>query len=293
MQVVALINDTTGTLIASHYRDPEVKIGCVFSTGSNAAYMEECRVIPKLRHLDLPDDAEVIINTEYGAFDCDLAVLPATPFDHQIDRDSLRPGSQVYEKMVAGLYIGEMLRLILAGMHDQGKLFSGQDVSRLRNAHALDATFLSVSEGDQTEDLDEMRNEFKKTLNLDPSLDELKVCRYLIQLIATRAARLYACGIAAICKKRNLCTCHVGVDGSVFNKYSGFKERAMQGLREIFDWSPDEQDLIVLNPCEDGSSLGAALAAVLVLNRNGLEKVAKQKDGEVEETKEETRGCAL
>lgn len=280
MQVVALINDTTGTLIASHYRDPEVKIGCVFSTGCNAAYMEECRKIPKLGHLGLPNDATVIINTEYGAFDNDLTVLPATPFDHQINRESLRPGTQIYEKMVAGLYIGEMLRLILVRMHEQGKLFNGQDISRLQIAYALDASFLSISEGDETEKLDEMRNEFVRTLTLDPTLDELKVCRYLIGLIATRAARLYACGMAAICKKKCLRTCRVGVDGSVFNKYKGFKERAMQALREIFDWAPDQEDLIVLNPSEDGSSLGAALAAVLVLNGSGLEKVAHKNKGE-------------
>lgn len=242
--------------------------------------MEEFRKIPKLRHFALPEDAKVIINTEYGSFDNDLKVLPATPFDAQINRESLRPGTQIYEKMVAGLYIGEMLRLILVGMHEEGKLFSDQDISRLRTAHALDATFLSICEGDETERLDDMRKEFVKAVTLEPSLDELKVCRYLIGLIATRAARLYACGIAAICKKKCLRTCHVGVDGSVFNKYKGFKERAMQGLREIFDWAPDQQDLIVLNPSEDGSSLGAALAAILVLNSSSLEEVTNKKKEE-------------
>jgi hexokinase len=57
----------------------------------------------------------------------------------------------------------------------------------------------------------------------------------------------------------------VGVDGSVFNKYSGFKGRAAQGLRDIFDWPPDEQELIALNPSEDASSVGAALAAALII----------------------------
>lgn len=277
MRVVALINDTTGTLIASHYRDLEVKIGCVFSTGCNAAYMEECRKVPKLRHLGLPDDAKVIINTEYGAFDNDFEVLPATPFDRQINGESLRPGSQVYEKMVAGLYIGEMLRLVLLSMHEQGKLFRGQDISHLRMKHALDASFLNICESDRTENLEVMRQEFAHTLTLDPPLDELKVCRYLIGLISTRAARLYACGIAAIHKKNDLRASHVGVDGSVFNKYKGFKERAMQGLREIFDWTSEEQDLIVLRAAEDGSSLGAALAGILALNGCAIEEVAHKK----------------
>ncbi|KAJ5984880.1 hypothetical protein N7522_012076 [Penicillium canescens] len=77
LKVVALINDTTGTLVAPHYRDPQVTIGSIFSTGCNAAYMEECRFIPKLRGSGLPEDASVIINTEYGAFD-ERQVLPLT-----------------------------------------------------------------------------------------------------------------------------------------------------------------------------------------------------------------------
>src|SRR5690606_26120173 len=36
----ALINDTTGTLIASAYTDTKMRIGCIFGTGCNAAYME-------------------------------------------------------------------------------------------------------------------------------------------------------------------------------------------------------------------------------------------------------------
>ena len=269
MTVVALINDTTGTLIASHYRDPQVMVGSIFSTGCNAAYMEECRLIPKLEGYGLPEDAKVIINTEYGAFDNDRNILPFTPFDYQIDKQSLRPGTQIFEKMVAGLYIGEMLRLILVQLHEQGKLFQGQDITRLQTENALEASFLSVAELDFSKDLKDMREEFEDSLSLSPSVDELKVCRYLIGLVATRAARLFACGIAAICKKNNLRNCHIGIDGSVFNKYSGFKGRAAQGLRDIFDWPVRELDLIALNPSEDGSGVGAALAASLAIHGVG------------------------
>ncbi|KAH2710696.1 hypothetical protein KXW03_007324, partial [Aspergillus fumigatus] len=41
VRVVALVNDTVGTLFAAAYRDQEVKIGSIASTGCNAAYMEE------------------------------------------------------------------------------------------------------------------------------------------------------------------------------------------------------------------------------------------------------------
>ncbi|KAJ5173746.1 Hexokinase [Penicillium coprophilum] len=248
----------------------KVKIGSIFSTGCNAAYMEECRNIPKLRDAGLPEDATVVINTEYGAFDNEGKVLPLTPFDRQIDAESAHPGTQIYEKMVAGLYIGEMLRLVMLRMHEKGILFKGQDVSRLRTANSLETSFLSSVEMDISEGLTDMKEEFKENLNLELSLDELKACRHLIGVIAMRAARLYACGIAAICKKKSIRQCHVGVDGSVFSKYSMLKGRAVQGLRDIFDWEPDRLDLIALNSAEDGSGVGAALVASLSLDPSEL-----------------------
>lgn len=272
MRIVALVNDTAGTLVASHYRDPHVKIGSIFSTGCNAAYMEECRLIPKLRGSGLPEDATVIINTEYGAFDNERKVLPLTPFDRQLDDESAHPGRQIYEKMVAGLYIGEMLRLVMLRMHEEGMLFKGQDVSRLRTANSLETSFLSAVEMDMSESLTDVKHVFKESLNLEVALDELKACRYLIGLISMRAARLYACGIAAICKKKRIHQCHIGVDGTVFSKYSMLKGRAVQGLADIFDWEGDRLDLIALNTAEDGSGVGAALVASVALHPSELEK---------------------
>ena len=34
IEVTAVVNDTTGTLIASNYADPGTKIGCIFGTGT-------------------------------------------------------------------------------------------------------------------------------------------------------------------------------------------------------------------------------------------------------------------
>lgn len=74
----------------------------------------------------------------------------------------------------------------------------------------------------------------RSTLNIEANEPELKLVRRLAELIGLRAARLSACGVAAICKKKGMTTCHVGADGSVFNKYIGFPERQAAALREIF-----------------------------------------------------------
>ena len=269
IRLSALINDTTGTLIASAYTDDTMRIGCIFGTGCNAAYMENCGSVPKIASYNLPPDMPIAINCEYGAFDNEHVVLPRTSYDVIIDKDSPRPGQQAFEKMIAGLYLGELFRLVLVDLHDNKscKVFQGQDISKLRGAYTLDSSFLSMIEEDPFENLTETADLFLRELGIKANKPELELCRRLAELIGTRAARLSACGVAAICRKKNIETCHVGADGSVFNKYPHFKARGAVALREILDWKKGEKDPISILAAEDGSGVGAALIAALTIKR--------------------------
>ena len=269
IRLSALINDTTGTLIASAYTDDTMKIGCIFGTGCNAAYMENCGSVPKIAEYNLPPEMPIAINCEYGAFDNEHVVLPRTQYDVIVDEDSPRPGQQAFEKMIAGLYLGELFRLVLVDLHDNKscKVFQGQDISKLRKAYTLDSAFLSLIEEDPYENLTDTAHLFKDELGITADKPELELCRRLAELIGTRAARLSACGVAAICKKKDIQSCHVGADGSVFNKYPHFKARGAVALREILDWKEGEKDRVSILAAEDGSGVGAALIAALTIKR--------------------------
>lgn len=269
IRLAALINDTTGTLIASAYTDDTMRIGCIFGTGCNAAYMENCGSVPKIADYNLPPDMPIAINCEYGAFDNEHVVLPRTQYDILVDEDSPRPGQQAFEKMIAGLYLGELFRLVIIDLHDNKacNVFQGQNISKLRKAYTLDSSFLSLIEEDPFENLQETGDLFKRALGINTNKPELELIRRLAELIGTRAARLSACGVAAICKKKDIKTCHVGADGSVFNKYPHFKARGAVALREILDWKQDERDAVSILAAEDGSGVGAALIAALTIKR--------------------------
>jgi hexokinase len=268
IKLTALVNDTTGTLIASAYTDSATKIGCIFGTGCNAAYMEEVGAIPKLAHMNLDPKLPMAINCEWGAFDNEHKVLPRTPYDIIIDKESPRPGQQAFEKMVAGLYLGELFRLVLVDLHGNPdcKIFHGQDISKLQKPYSLDSSFPAKIEQDPFENLSDTHELLQNKLSISATRPELELCRRLAELIGTRAARLSACGVAAICKKKGMTACHVGADGAVFNQYPHFKERGAKALREIFGWTTKEEPVEIL-PAEDGSGVGAALIAALTLKR--------------------------
>lgn len=272
IETTALINDTVGTLMASLYTDPETVMGCIFGTGVNGAFFDVVKDIEKLEGRlasDIPQDSLMAINCEYGSFDNEHLVLPRTKYDVIIDEESPRPGQQAFEKMTSGYYLGELLRLALMDLYEQGFIFKDQDVSKLKTPYIMDTSYPSRIEEDPFENLEDTDDLFSNDLKIKTTVPERKLIRRLSELIGTRAARLSVCGIAAVCKKRGYKTGHIAADGSVFNLYPDFKPRAHQGLRDIYDWTEkDDSKLpIIIVPAEDGSGAGAAIIAAVTEKR--------------------------
>lgn len=268
VRCTALINDTTGTLIASNYVDPDMQIAVIFGTGCNAAYMETIEHIPKLHGKGFDMDLPMAINCEWGAF----PLTPRTNYDALIDEQSPRPGQQKFEKMIAGLYLGEIARQVLIDYHKKGILFQGQKIDKISKPYSIETAVLSDIESDPNENLIDTQELIERKFGLSTTFPELVFIRRLAELVGTRSARLSAAGVAAICKKKNIKSCHVGADGSVYAKYPHFRDRGIQALRDIF--GPDGDNIKIL-PAEDGSGVGAALiSAVVVRHRNEGKQVS-------------------
>ncbi|KDN42395.1 putative hexokinase [Tilletiaria anomala UBC 951] len=267
IHMTSIINDTTGTLIASNYVNDDTRIACIFGTGCNAAYMEKIKNIPKIKHKELPEDEEMAINCEYGAFDSfDSKYLPRTKYDLHIDLTSNKPKEQVYEKMIAGLYLGELFRLCLVEMADDGDLFLGQNTYKIEKPYVFDTAFLSLMESDPTDELLTITGLFTHFFSLETTIPERKFFRELAKLIGTRAARLSSCGIAALVTKMGLTEqgCGVGADGSLYSKYPKFPERLQQALVDIFG---ENGKKIQVRQAEDGSGVGSAIIAAMTKAR--------------------------
>jgi len=121
--------------------------------------------------------------------------------------------------MIAGLYLGEVFRLILCELIDNGDLFLGQNTYKLEKAYAFDTAFLSLMESDPTDELLTVIGVFTHFFGLETTDEERQFFKKLAALIGTRAARLSACGIAAIVSKKGYLEegCAVGADGSLYN----------------------------------------------------------------------------
>lgn len=96
MRVVALVNDTVGTLAGARYYDDDVMAAVILGTGTNACYVERADAITKCQ---LARSGSMVINMEWGNFWS--GHLPRTRYDDYLDADSLNAGDQGFEKLVS------------------------------------------------------------------------------------------------------------------------------------------------------------------------------------------------
>jgi hexokinase len=200
--------------------------------------MENCGSIPKLS--GLPAELPMAINCEYGAFDNEHLVLPRTEYDITIDQESPRPNEQAFEKMTAGLYLGEIFRQVLVDYYDRGLIFKGQNPRSLKTSFILDDRFIFGLEEDFTSRLARTRKVLKTLLHLEASDPELLLCRRIGEIVAIRRARLTTCGISAICNKKNIIKGHGAFDAHVVAEPQ-FKARWSQALGEVLGWPEDRK----------------------------------------------------
>ncbi|RFU26513.1 hypothetical protein B7463_g9818, partial [Scytalidium lignicola] len=204
VKVVALVNDTVGTLLARSYTSPgnsKTLLGAIFGTGTNGAYVEKTQDITKLDPVHQERSQEMILNTEWGSFDNELLVLPNTSYDEEVDRESVHPGIQLFEKRTSGMYLGEVLRHVLLAMASVTPSIAATGLSRLNNKSAIDASFLSMAASDNSDSLTILRKHLKDSLDIDSGKDVAEAVKILALAIGRRAARLAGVAVAGVVVK--------------------------------------------------------------------------------------------
>ncbi|NWV74718.1 HXK2 protein, partial [Dasyornis broadbenti] len=259
LQVVALVNDTVGTMMACGYDDPKCEIGLIVGTGTNACYMEEMRNVGTVEG----ELGRMCINMEWGAFGdngCLDRIL--THFDKVVDESTINPGKQRFEKLVSGMYLGEIVRQILMVMTEKQLLFQGRSCTKLQTRNIFQTKFLSTIELNGLA-LRQIRAILQE-LELDASFEDSVLMRQVCQAVSLRAAQLCGAGLAAVVEnmqeKRGLThlTVTVGVDGTLYKLHPCFSKNLQNTLKEL---APNCNVSFLLS--EDGSGKGAALVAAV------------------------------
>ncbi|KAK2466384.1 hypothetical protein APHAL10511_002026 [Amanita phalloides] len=234
VKCVALVNDTVGALLSRAYVSGGCVLGAIFGTGTNGAYVEQISKIRKLAGTQAAEGHDyMVVNTEWGAFNNSRSHLPSTPFDKTLDRLSINPSFQAFEKFVSGMYLGEIARNIFTALIDavpKPLLFNGKATPSLNKQYGVDTSLFSFVElawqgngeigpvpqlseldSDALEPsvkarLEKVRQVVVEQLEFhdsDVSLRDAAIVRWACALVGRRAALLSGVAVAAILIQTN------------------------------------------------------------------------------------------
>ncbi|KAG0747480.1 hypothetical protein G6F57_004511 [Rhizopus arrhizus] len=269
VNIAAIVNDTVGTLMAHAYKHPETTMGVILGTGFNAAYYQHMSGVKKWTG---EKDQEMVINMECGAFDCERRVLPLTIYDNKMDRESLNVHQQLHEKMVGGMYLGEITRNALLDLVDQQLLFGGNSSKELNKNWSFETAYMSTIEVDNTDELIDTAHILESVLNINnTTLADRQIVKQVCNAVGTRAARIACCHIAGVIMQTGKVgeECVIAIDGSLFEFYPNFHKNMGNALAEVL--GEQARSKVRFELARDGSGLGAAIIAMMA-TKNVLHK---------------------
>lgn len=262
VEVDAIVNDSSATLLSRAYGDPKTRLSLILGTGTNAAIHFPVHEIGLTKFGVRPpgwfDRAKhVIVNSEMSMFGG--GILPMSRWDEYLNRTHLRPDYQPLEYMITGRYLGEIVRLIMVEAVQTARLFGGELPHSMREPYSFDTSIVAFLEADVSSSLSSSAALLQKEhiFHSSPSVEDLRFLRRVCHAVSRRAAGYLATAIHSMWCLRNEAefphssvstkdkqvtvveseeqsrSLSIACDGSVINKYPGFRDRCQGYLKQL------------------------------------------------------------
>ncbi len=203
---------------------------------------------------------EMLINMECGNFDGVRAIQ--TPLDRRLDAESGSEG-QLIEKMIAGRYLGELVRLSVAEESERRTAYETwlRDGSAFKTPYAFTTELMSDVVSDESPDLLATSMLLTRLGIAETTRADRRRLKDACAAAARRSAHLVALKIAATATfiDPDLDEEHiVAADGGVIQGCPGYQSEVGSGLHDILG---PKATRIRIAYIRDGSALGAAIIA--------------------------------
>lgn len=231
-------------------------IGFILGTGSNTAYVENNEKIGKLEAYVSGENQ--VINVESGAF----SALKRGPFDLMLDERSDKPGHNVFEKMLSGVYMGPLAFELLRALAMKG-FFSPVGTRTLMTMDQLSTIHINNLVAKNGGDTGVLETEAFSDADRE-------IMNTVFSALVDRAALLTAVNIMAVVVKSGagedafepVC---INIDGSTYYKTHQMAEKVQAHLKSMLQ----EQGLHArCIKVEDAPVIGAAIAGLTAFQGN-------------------------
>uniref|UniRef100_A0A1A9WH76 Phosphotransferase n=1 Tax=Glossina brevipalpis TaxID=37001 RepID=A0A1A9WH76_9MUSC len=255
---IFILNDTTAVLISCAWKYKETKIGVIIGQETNASYQE------KMKHIELFNESRLsstmLINTQWASFGNHGALnFMRSQFDLDLDAASINPGKVTFDKMVAGMYMGEIVRLIMIECINAGAMFKGNMSEQIQKQMSFETTHMSQIES-QKEGTYEITRQILETMGYKQVTNEdCENLRYICNKVSTRSMDLIAICLACLIDRIGDPYIVIGVDGEIYRLYPLYQDRLRKKIKQLV--RPEHRFQFQLT--EDGTGHGAALLAAV------------------------------
>lgn len=275
----AIVNDSSSALLARAYLDSTTRMAIILGTGFNAAInIPVASLHPtKFGTRDMSSQdrfTHVLTNTEFSMFG--KSALPTTRWDEDLNAKHIMPDYQPFEYLIAGGYIGEIVRLVMAEAAETTDFYGGNLPPSLLVPYALDTRTVALLDIDKSASsttaigILQSRHPSPHT----PTTSEILFIRRIIHSVVTRSFSYFAAGTHALTSliedleieagmPLDLPSICIGCDGSVINKYPGYMEQAQRLLDDLWEHGPKGRCSVVLEKTQESAVLGAGVAGAM------------------------------
>ncbi|KAL8786782.1 MAG: hypothetical protein Q9213_002603 [Squamulea squamosa] len=269
----AIVNDSSAAVLSRAYVDPSTRLAVILGTGINAAiHLPVSSLHPSKfgarQFATTMETSHVLVNTELSMFG--KRAFPTTRWDEHLNAHHILPDYQPMEYLLAGGYMGEIVRLIIVEAVETAGLFDGSLPPALSIPFSLDTRTLAAFEADNYPNLSPSCIYFQKEFHLraPPTPAEMGFIRQVVLAVSRRSQGYFTAAIHALSSllhdlddgimQNGLDHICIGCDGSVINKYPGYMEKSQFLLDELVHASGQKR--VVLESAGESAVLGAGVA---------------------------------
>ncbi|VDN57753.1 unnamed protein product [Dracunculus medinensis] len=263
VKIKAVMNDTVGQLAAASYKHgPLCTIGVVIGYGCNSSYLEDSKNIKKinLNAAGYKHDKMIVVTEweEFGAkgeLNCIF-----NKFDRQVDAASVHRGRQLIDKLIGALYLGELVRHVLAELVQNGLLFNGMVCEKIHTPDSFPTKYISEILRDDEEGHKVCRRICDELDVPSHCTKDYEIMWEVCHVVSQRSASIAAAAIAALLRHLKQENMKIGVGGALIQFHPTFFEMLNDKLKDLAPESVHWE----LVAADEGSAKGAAIIAAVV-----------------------------
>ena len=203
-------------------------------------------------------------------------IFPISRWDKTLNATHMMPDYQPFEYLIAGGYMGEIVRLIVVEAVETAGLYGGCLPPSLQSSYSFDTRTLALIEVDRSPSLSAARNILheRHPSSCPPTFADANFIQGVVRSITRRSMAYFATGTHALTSmledleaeaghSGELPHVSIGCDGSVINKYPGYMENVQGMLDQMRSREGAGRKRVLLEKTQDSAVYGAGVAVAL------------------------------